>query len=472
MENNYQLIVIGAGPGGYVAAIRAAQLGLKTAVIENREVGGTCLNRGCIPTKSMLHTAELYHEATHNFDTLGLHAENVSFDPNRMQDRKNEVVERLRGGIIQLFKADGVTHLQGTGTILDNHTVKFTTKEGEETILHTEKILIATGSIPNKPPIEGVDLPNVIDSDQLLEMREFPEHLIVAGAGVIGMEFASIFNTLGKQVTIMASRARILPKVDKDVAQNLAAVMKKRGIKIVTKARLKKITQTEYGKLECWYESGDTFKSVIGDCVLLAAGRIANTKNLFGENFSLEQNEKGAILIDEHFRTPVPDVYAIGDVTPGQQLAHVASARGICAVEHMVGLEPSIDVNVVPDCIYTNPEIATVGYTEEEARELGIKVKTSKVSMLANGKSIISMQERGFIKIVYDQENDYIIGAQLMCARATDMINEMTTAIVTKLSSHQLASVIRPHPTFGEAITEVVEELDSMAIHVPHKIKK
>ncbi len=469
MDNTYQLIVIGAGPGGYVAAIRAAQLGLKTAVIENREVGGTCLNRGCIPTKSMLHSAELYHEAVTNFETLGLSAENVSFDAGKIQDRKEEVVTRLRGGIEQLFKSNGVAHLVGTGTILDPHTVRFTPREGEAALLQTEHILIATGSNPANPPVEGMDLPGVITSDELLELREMPEHLIVAGAGVIGMEFASMYNAFGKQVTIMASRDRILPKVDKELAQNLSAVLKKRGVKIVTKARLKKITQAENGQLECWYLDGETFKSVTGDCVLLAAGRRANTACLFGEGFSVEQDDKGAIVVDAFFRTSVPGVYAIGDVIPGMQLAHVASAEGICAVEHMLGKEPSIDLNVVPDCIYTNPEIASTGLTEEQAREKGINVKTGKASMLSNGKSLLSLQDRGFIKIVYDADNDCIIGAQLMCARATDMINELSTAIVNRLSYRQLTAVIRPHPTFGEAVTEAIEDMEAMAIHIARK---
>lgn len=471
MDNHYQLIVIGAGPGGYVAAIRAAQSGMKVAVIENRQVGGTCLNRGCIPTKSMLHTSELYHEAVKNFETLGLSAENVSIDPKKMQERKEEVVGQLRGGIEQLFKSNGVTHLRGTGTILDPHKVKFTALEGEDAALTTDYILIATGSVPANPPVEGMDLPNVITSDELLDMTAMYDHLIVAGAGVIGMEFASIYNAFGKGVTIMASRDRILPKVDKEIAKNLTVVLKKRGVKFVHKARLKKITQTENGQLECWYLDGEEYKSVVGDGVLLAAGRSANTEGLMGPGFTVEQDEKHAILVDEHFRTNIENIYAIGDVTPGMQLAHLASAQGICAVEHMLGKEPSIDLDVVPDCIYTSPEIATAGLTEDEARERGIQVKIGRYSTLGNGKSIISLQDRGFIKLIYDEDHDCLVGAQLMCARATDMINELSTAIVNKLNKHQLAAVIRPHPTFGEAVTEAVEDLEDMAIHAAKKKK-
>ena len=465
MENKYQLIVIGAGPGGYVAAVRAAQLGFKTAVIDAREAGGTCLNRGCIPTKSFLHTAELFHEAEANFETLGLHAENVSYDMGKILQRKNDVVSRLRGGVEHLFKVNGIDYLQGIGTIMSNDSVLFTPHEGEKTLLYTDKILIATGSVPSNPPVEGMDLPNVITSDELLNMDHLYDHLIVAGAGVIGMEFAFFYNSMGKNVTIMASRDRILPKVDKEVTQNLEAVLKQRKVKIVKKARLKKITKAEDGQLECWYLDGEEYKSVKGDGVLLAAGRAPNTKDLFGPGVSVETDEKGAVKVDENFVTSMENVYAIGDVIPGTQLAHVASAEGISAVEHMAGLERSTDLSAVPDCIYTLPEIACVGMTEEAAKEAGLNVRVGKSIMQTNGKSLVAMQTRGFIKVVYDEDNDRLVGAQLMCARATDIINELSDAIVNKLSKKQLLAVIRPHPTFGEAINEAIADLDFMAIH-------
>lgn len=469
MEYQYDLLVIGAGPGGYVAAIRAAQLGLKTAVAERRDVGGTCLNRGCIPTKSMMHAADLYHE-TASFDIFGLSAENVSFDMAKIQARKNDVVLKLRSGVEQLFKSGGIAHLAASAAILDPHRVRISPIDGSEPYEITVKnILVATGSNPQTPPVEGKTLPNVITSDELLSMDTMYEHLIVAGAGVIGMEFASLYNAFGKEVTIMASRDRILPKVDKEVAQNLSMIFKKRGIKIITKARLKKITQEEDGKLRCWYQNGDDFESVVGDGVLLASGRSANTEGLFGEGFSLEMADNGCIIVDKQFKTSVDNIYAIGDVIPGMQLAHVASAQGIVVVEQLAGHKPSIELSVIPDCIYTNPEIACTGLTEAEAKEQGIKVKVAKAGMAANGKSLLSQQERGFIKVVYDEENDCIVGAQLMCARATDMINEFSTAIVNKLSKAQMQAVIRPHPTFGEAVTEAVDELDGLAIHIAHK---
>lgn len=472
MDYTYDLVVIGAGPGGYVAAIRAAQLGLKTAVLENRDVGGTCLNRGCIPTKSMLHTADLYHETLHNFETLGLHAQGVCFDTVRIQQRKNEVVEKLRAGVEQLFKSGDIDHYRATGTILDPHTIAVKeVADGTTSQITAAHILVATGSVPSNPPVEGMDLPNVITSDELLDKDTLYENFIIAGAGVIGMEFASIYNCFGKEVTIMASRDRILPKVDKEVAQNLSMILKKRGVKILTKARLKRITQEPDGKLRCFYFDNDEEKSIVGDGVLLAAGRSANTKNLFGPGFSLAQDEKGCIVVNDKFQSSIPNIYAIGDVTAGMQLAHIASAQGICVVEQVAGHAPSIDLSVVPDCIYTNPEIACVGLTEDEAKEQGMRVQVGKALMSANGKTLVALQDRGFIKLIYNVDEDRLVGAQLMCARATDMINELSTAIVNRLSRKQLAAVIRPHPTFGEAVTEAVDDLENMAIHVARKKK-
>lgn len=472
MENTFDLVVIGAGPGGYVAAIRGAQLGLKTAVIENRDVGGTCLNRGCIPTKSMLHAAELFHEAAHNFETLGLHADNVSFDMAKIQARKDDVVLKLRSGVEQLFKANNIAHLRGTGTINSANLVEFAPLDGSEhQILECKNIIIATGSVPSNPPVEGMDLPNVITSDELLDMDKMYNNFIVAGAGVIGMEFASLYNALGKEVTVMASRDKILPKVDRELAQNLTMVLKKRGVKIITKARLKRIEQEENGMLRCFYLNGEEEQSIVGDGVLLAAGRRPNTHNLFAAGFSVVQDSSNCITVDEHFRTSVPNIYAIGDVIPGMQLAHVASAEGISAVEHIAGKPRTISLNTVPDCIYTSPEIASVGIIEDNAVAGGQTVKTGKASMLANGKSMLSMQDRGFIKLVFDAETEKLIGAQLMCARATDMINELGTAIVNGLTRAQLVAVIRPHPTFGEAVTEAVEDIENMSIHAAPKKK-
>lgn len=468
--DKFQVVIIGAGPGGYVAAIRATQLGLKTAIIENREIGGTCLNRGCVPTKSLLHAAEVYAEMKH-VSKLGINVEGVTFDTNAIYERKEETVKGLRNGIEQLFKSNGVVLINGTGTIVSEHKIVYVDSDGNSQEIEADNIIIATGSVPSKPPIEGSDLPNVVTSDELLSMNTMYDSLIVAGGGVIGMEFASLYNSFGKEVTVIELMDKILLRTDKEISQNLSMIMKKRGVKINTKSMVKSISQEPDGKLKCTYATGDKESSVVGDAVLLALGRKPNTKNLFNDKFTVDISPRGFIITDEKYKTSVPSIYAIGDVNGGIQLAHVASSQGIIAVENIANKEASIDINIVPDCVYTNPEIANVGLTEEEAKEKGINYTVGKASMLGNGRSIIAMQDRGFIKIVYDEDKDCIIGAQLMCARATDQINEFTTAIVNKLNKKQFASVIRPHPTFGEAATEAIEDLDNMAIHAAKKKK-
>ena len=451
----YQLIVIGAGPGGYEAAIRAAQLGLTTALIERRDVGGTCLNRGCIPTKAMLHSAQLYREAA-NFELFGLHTENTSFDWAKVHQRKNDVVVKLRTGIEQLIKANK------NDVQLD---------QGE--VIRGENILIATGSVPARPPIPGLDLPNVVTSDELLDDPHFTQadslakEILIIGGGVIGVEFASVFSSFGCHVTIVEAMERILPTMDREISQSLNMVLKKRGVSIHTGAMVEKLEQDENG-LVCHFTEKGKAQAVPAQQVLVAIGRRPNTQGLFAEGFEVAC-ERGRIVTDENFRTSVDSIYAIGDVTSKIQLAHMASAQGICAVHTIAGQKPPIDLRYVPGCIYTDPEIASVGITEDEAKQQGIPVKKGKFLMTGNGRSLIDEQERGFIKVLAHQETDVILGAQLMCSRATDIVAELATAIVNGLTCAQLAGVIRPHPTFCEGVTEAVEDVHAMAIHLAPK---
>ena len=464
----YQLIVIGAGPGGYEAAIRAAQLGLSTALVERRQVGGTCLNRGCIPTKAMLHSAQLYRDAS-RFDLFGLHTENTTFSWSKVHNRKQEIVEKLRTGIDQLIRANKIDFFNNSASILSAYDVQL--DQGDETHLYGENILIATGSVPARPPIPGLSLPNVITSDELLEDPSCTQHLeqeiLIIGGGVIGVEFASVFSSFGCKVTIVEAMERILPTMDREISQSLSMTLKKRGVEIYTGAMVEKLEQ-ENGKLICHFTQKGTAQSVPAAQVLVAIGRRPNTEGLFGEGFQLEM-ERGRIVTDEHFRTSVDSIYAIGDVTAKIQLAHMASAQGICAAHIIAGKEPPIQLNTVPGCIYTDPEIASVGLTEEEAKQQSIPVKKGKFIMTGNGRSLIDEQERGFIKVLAHKDTDVILGAQLMCSRATDLVSEFSTAIVNGLTVSQLASVIRPHPTFCEAITEAVEDVHGMAIHLAPK---
>ena len=464
----YQLIVIGAGPGGYEAAIRAAQLGLTTALIERRDVGGTCLNRGCIPTKAMLHSAQLYREAA-NFELFGLHTENTSFDWAKVHQRKNDVVVKLRTGIEQLIKANKIDFFNNSASILGKNDVQL--DQGE--VIRGENILIATGSVPARPPIPGLDLQNVVTSDELLDDPHFTQadslakEILIIGGGVIGVEFASVFSSFGCHVTIVEAMERILPTMDREISQSLNMVLKKRGVSIHTGAMVEKLEQDENG-LVCHFTEKGKAQAVPAQQVLVAIGRRPNTQGLFAEGFEVAC-ERGRIVTDENFRTSVDSIYAIGDVTSKIQLAHMASAQGICAVHTIAGQKPPIDLRYVPGCIYTDPEIASVGITEDEAKQQGIPVKKGKFLMTGNGRSLIDEQERGFIKVLAHQETDVILGAQLMCSRATDIVAELATAIVNGLTCAQLAGVIRPHPTFCEGVTEAVEDVHAMAIHLAPK---
>lgn len=473
MADRVNLVVIGAGPGGYEAAIEGAKRGMKVALVENRELGGTCLNRGCIPTKTILHTAELYHELQSG-PSIGLHLSGASVDMKAVQKRKAEVLEQLQKGIASLMKMNKISVYNGTGTILDAGRVKVQPsinghkdghKDGQETaaLLETDHILIATGSVPSCPPIPGADLPGVVTSDGLLDQKDMFHHLIIIGGGVIGMEFASIYSFLGHKVTVIEALDRILPGMDKEIAQNLKMILKKRGVDIHTGARVEEIARAEDGEdLVCCYVEKDKLYEARADGILIATGRKAFTEGLMTEDSSPEiramKMDLGRIVIDGHYETSVPGIYAIGDVTGGIQLAHAATAQGRNAAAHMAGMEMAIRTDIVPCCVYTSPEIGCVGISADDAKERGIPVITKKYLMSGNGKSLLSQQERGFIKVVAEEQSHRILGAQMMCARATDMISQFAAAIVSGMTMEDVARVIFPHPTFSEGILEAVRE--------------
>lgn len=468
MEGQFDLIVIGAGPGGYVAAIKAAKLGLKTAVNENREVGGTCLNRGCIPAKAMIHASSVYREMQSS-EEIGIFASQVTYDYGKILEYKERTTRQLVQGIGQVLKANSVEIICGTGTLLPENEVKVTSEEGEQ-MLKAKDVLLASGSKPLRIPIPGIDLPGVITSDDLFRMKEVPESLVIIGGGVISVEFATVYAALGTKVTILEAMPRLIPNMDKEISQNLKMILKKRGIEIHTAAAVQSIEQDTDGYF-CHYTEKEKARQAKGAYVLCAVGRCANTDGLLGEDMTLEL-AGGRVVVDEHFATSMPHVYAIGDLIGGAQLAHAASAQGVAVAERLAGKERSIDVNVIPGCVYTNPEIASAGLTEDEAKEKGIEVETGKFIMSANGKSIITKEERGFIKVVANKESHVILGAQMMCARATDMIGEFVTAITNQMTVSQLLKGMRAHPTYNEGIGEALEELEGGAIHVLPKKKR
>ena len=468
MEGQFDLIVIGAGPGGYVAAIKAAKLGLKTAVIENREVGGTCLNRGCIPAKAMIHASSIYREMQ-NSEEIGIFASEVTYDYGRILEYKEGTTRQLVQGIEQVLKANSVEIICGTGTLLPGNEVKVASEEGEE-LLKAKDVLLASGSRPLRIPIPGIDLPGVITSDDLFRMKEVPESLVMIGGGVISVEFATVYAALGTKVTILEAMPRLVPNMDKEISQNLKMILKKRGIEIHTAAAVQSIEQDTDGYF-CHYTEKEKARQAKGAYVLCAVGRCANTDGLLGEDMTLEL-AGGRVVVDENFATSIPHVYAIGDLIGGAQLAHAASAQGVAVAERLAGKARSIDVNVIPGCVYTDPEIASAGLTEDEAKEKGIEVETGKFIMSANGRSIITKEERGFIKVVADKDSHVILGAQMMCARATDRIGEFVTAITNQMTVSQLLKGMRAHPTYNEGIGEALEELEGGAIHVLPKKKR
>lgn len=452
-EFQYDLVIIGAGPGGYEAAYEAADFGMKVALVEKDLVGGTCLNRGCVPTKTMMHSSDAYRIATQSAN-IGVTAAGVKADLNRIIDRKCEVSETLRDGIMFLLKKKKVDFVAGTAKVTDGHTVEISGNE-EVSELTAANIMIATGSEPATPPIPGADLPGVLDSTGLLELRgEIMKDFVIIGGGVIGIEFATIYSDLGTNVTVVEAMDRLLPNMDKELGRSLKMNFKNRGIDTHTNAMVEKIEERN-GRLICFYKEKDKVQEVEADHILVCTGRRPVTKGVF----SAELEEKllgarGFLQVDDCYRTEIPSIYGIGDAIGGTMLAHTATAEGRNAVAIMNGKEPEINMNVVAGCIYTSPEIASVGLTQDEAKEAGIDVITKKFPTSANGKTIIEELDRGFIKLVASKEDHTLLGAQLMCGRATDIIGELAVAIANGLTIEEVANTIHPHPTFVEAVCE------------------
>ncbi|MCL2601757.1 MAG: dihydrolipoyl dehydrogenase [Treponema sp.] len=476
MENKYDLIVVGSGPGGYVGAIRGAQAGFSVALVEAREIGGTCLNRGCIPTKTLLHISRMYGELSGDAAELGIVAQGVSFDAGKVIARKNDTVTRLQDGVAALLKANKIAVFSGTGTITAPGTVRVTGSDNIE--LEGKRILLAAGACPAVPPIPGAKLPGVFTSDELLAnplplAGQMPESLVIIGGGVIGVEMASVYSNFGVNVTVIEAADSILNLLDSEIGQSMALALGKKGVKIHTAATVEEIVESgESGNggknLLVKFNGKNGAASASAARVLVSVGRRPNIAGLFAAGVEPVVNR--GIVVDEHFQTSIPGVYAVGDCVDGTiQLAHVASAQATNAVCHIAGVPPEIDLTLVPNCIYTNPEVATVGMTEREAKKRGLNVKVSKYLMTGNSKSVVEGQGRGFIKLVFESESAILVGAHLMCARATDMIGEITLAMKTKTTAHELASLVYPHPTFNEGIGEAVENFFGRAVHVPPK---
>ncbi len=467
------IAIIGAGPGGYVAAIRGAQLGANIYLIEDREVGGTCLNRGCIPTKAYFKNAEIMRTLRRS-DEFGITIDNYKLDGKALQERKKTIVGQLVGGIEQLISSyKNIEFIPGKASIKDKNTIVVKLKNDETKEITVDNIVIATGSKPTMTETKGIDLEGVITSDDLLEMEEIPETLIVIGGGVIGLEFASIYQELGSQVILLASR--ILKYVDMEIGRRLPMFFRKQGMETYVDIRAKEIVR-EGDKLKviAKYKEKDKEIEVVGDKVLIASGRGPVTEGLNLDNIGVEYDHKG-VKVDKNFETTVEGIYAIGDVNSvGIQLAHVASSQGIYVMEKIMGLKPNINLDVYPDCVFTLPEVAFVGLKEEKLKEEGIEYNVSKFMFAANGKALTLGEGEGFIKVFSSKADNKILGVTILGPHANDLIHEGALAISNDLDIDSITRTIHAHPTLSEAFMEAVHGLEGRAIHIapPRKRSK
>jgi len=453
--DKYDLAIIGSGPCGYAAAIRAAQLGMKVCVFEKDKVGGVCLNHGCIPTKALSASAAALYSIGRAGE-FGIDVKGYAVNFAKVCERKGNIVKKLSSGIEMLMKARKIVFVRGSAQIKDNTHIVSSDNEIEAKV-----ILIATGSLPFQLSGMEFDGAHILSSSDMLDLGRVPKSMIIVGGGVIGCEFASIFRTFGSDITIVEMMEQLLPNEDEDIATKLGQIFKTRGIKVFTKTTLEKI-EKKGTEVSLVLSNGNT---VSGEAALICVGRSPNSKDAGIEDIGIECN-KGWIKVDKNFRTNIKSIYAAGDVKGGVLLAHVASREGICAVEAMNGKESGIDYNVVPNCIFTRPEIASVGLTGTKAKEKGLDVRTRKFLFSAIGKAHVLGETGGFIKFVVDNKTDKILGAQLIGPHVTELVAEVSPCIQFGITSEKLASVIHAHPTLSEAIQETSEAVHNKAIHI------
>jgi dihydrolipoamide dehydrogenase len=463
MTGSFDVVVIGGGPGGYVAALRAAQLGAKTAVVERDRVGGTCLVRGCIPTKALLQSAELYTLAKGGAP-FGVISNSVGFDWSAAQERKTGVVDQLVKGVEGLLKAGGVTLVRGTARLAGSGVVDVS---GER--IQAKDIVIATGSAVARIPLKGAE--HTIDSDQILELKEIPGRLAVIGGGVVGMEFAAMFAALGSKVTVLEMLPQVLPMVDADLVAVYAKHLHGLGGEIHTSAKVEEVAKSK-GALQVRFSSGGEGGSVDADQVLLAVGRVPYTQGLEAEKAGVKL-ERGRVVVDAQLRTTAQGIWAIGDVIGGIMLAHIASYEGVCAIENIVeNANRTPDYHAAPNCIYTDPEIAHVGLGEKEAKEKGLAVKIGRFPFAASGRALTLGQSEGFVKVIADASSGRLLGAHIIGPRATDLIAEATLAVQNGLTLEQIDLTIHAHPTLPESLMEAALAAQGRAIHIANKLQR
>jgi dihydrolipoamide dehydrogenase len=473
VSKEYDVVIVGGGTGGYVAAIRASQLGLKTAIVEKGKLGGTCLHKGCIPSKALLRSAEVFSTAKKSHE-FGVQVGEVTLDFNKVQERKNGIVDQLHKGVQHLMKQGKIDVFEGLGRILGPSifspmpgTISVEMANGDENeMLIPKNVIVATGSRPRSLPGLDFDGEFVLSSDDALQLEELPKSIIIVGGGVIGIEWASMLVDFGVEVTVIEYADRLVPTEDHEVSQEMKRLLKKKGVSIFTSAKvLSDTVEKGTGEVTISAELNGESKSFTAEKILVSVGRQANVENIGIENTDIEIN-KGLVKVNEFLQTKESHIYAIGDVIGGLQLAHVASHEGISAIEHIAGKNPTpIDYGLVSKCIYSNPEIASVGFTEHEAKENGFDTKIGKFSFRAIGKALVYGESDGFVKIIADKETNDILGVHMIGPHVTDMISEAGLARVLDATPWEVGHTIHPHPTLSEAIGEAALAVDGLAIH-------
>ncbi len=479
MSQKFDVIVIGAGPGGYVAAIRAAQLGLNTACVEKwvdekgtAVLGGTCLNVGCIPSKALLESTHKFHEAAHDFAVHGINTSDVKMDVKQMVARKDNIVKNLTGGIAGLFKANGVTLLTGMGKLLANKQVEVTAADGTATVYAADNVILASGSVPVEIPPAPLTEGLILDNAGALDINETPARLGVIGAGVIGLEMGSVWSRLGSQVTVLEAMDSFLGLADKDVAKEAQKLLTKQGLDIKLGARCTGTEIIDGKEVKVKFTDAEGDKEIIVDKLIVAVGRRPQTNGLLAGDSGVKLDERGFIFVDESCRTDVPGVYAIGDSVRGPMLAHKASEEGIMVADIIAGHKAAMNYDAIPNIIYTYPELAWVGKTEQDLKAEGVKIKVGKFPFAASGRAMASNATDGFVKIIADETTDRILGVHMVGAIASELIAQAVIAMEFCSSTEDLQLTVFAHPTVSEAVHEAALACDNHAIHIANRKKR
>jgi dihydrolipoamide dehydrogenase len=465
---SYDVVIVGGGPGGYVAAIRAAQLGQNVAVVERENLGGVCVNWGCIPTKALIHNAEIANVLTHDGKDFGFSFDNLQLDYSVAQKRSRQVSERLMKGIGFLFRKNKITHLEGAGTLIGPRQVRV---EPSGQIVEGKNLIIATGAKARALPGMKIDGKRIITSREALELTQAPKRLIVVGAGAIGMEFAFVFRAYGSAVTVIEMMPHVLPLEDEDTAAEAAKAFKRQGIELLVNTRTEAVEASDAGvTVKVKDQASGSEQTLEADVVLVAIGVAPNSDGVGLEAAGVQTDKRGFIVVDEYLRTTAPGIYAIGDVTGKLLLAHVASAQGIVAAEHMAGHETrpmrESDYAFMPRCTYCNPQVASLGYTEAQAKEKGYDVKIGRFPFIANGKALGLNEKNGFVKIIADARFGEILGAHLVGPEVTELLPELALAHTWELTAEEIARTVHAHPTLSEALMEAAHDVQGRAIQI------